>query len=46
VNIDLGITARQYDGYIYAESSLNNSEKVDLDITLPMLYSKFQFDLR
>ncbi|MBK8185784.1 MAG: TIGR04219 family outer membrane beta-barrel protein [Cellvibrio sp.] len=45
VNIDLGITARQYDGYIYAESSLNNSEKVDLDITLPMLYSKFQFDL-
>lgn len=46
VNIDLGITARQYDGYVYAEAeSLNERERVDLDVAIPMIYGKFQFDL-
>jgi outer membrane protein len=46
VNLDLGLTARQYDGYLYAEAdSLGQQEKVDLDIVIPLLYAKFQFDL-
>ena len=46
VNIDLGITARQYDGYLLAEAeSLNERERVELDVTIPLIYGKFQFDL-
>jgi len=45
LNLDLGITVRQYDGYLYAKDSMNNSEKVDLDVAIPLLYGKFQFDL-
>lgn len=46
LNLDLGITARQYDGYLYAEAdALNRQEKVDLDLTIPLVYAKFQFDL-
>lgn len=46
VNMDLGVTARQYDGYFYAESEiLDREERVDLDMTIPLLYAKFQFDL-
>jgi len=47
VNLDLGLTARQFDGFVYAAStnapSRNAKEKVDQ--TLPMLYGKAQFDL-
>lgn len=46
LNLDLGLTARQYDGYFYAESdALSRQEKVDLDVTIPLVYAKFQFDL-
>jgi outer membrane protein len=46
VNFDFGLTARQYDGYLFAEAdSINEREKVDLDITIPLVYGKFQFDL-
>ena len=45
-NLDIGITARIFDGYIRAESALlNKPEKVTVDDTLPMLYAKVQFDL-
>lgn len=44
LNADVGITVRQYSGYLKAESE-TESEEVDLDATLPMLYAKFQFDL-
>lgn len=47
VNLDLGLTARQFDGFVYAASttvpSRNTKEKVDQ--TLPMIYGKAQFDL-
>ncbi|MET0356786.1 MAG: TIGR04219 family outer membrane beta-barrel protein [Cellvibrio sp.] len=47
VNLDLGLTARQFDGFVYAQSTKvttrNKKEKVDQ--TLPMLYGKVQFDL-
>ncbi len=46
VNVDLGVTARQYDGYLFAEDSTQSTrEKVDLDTFIPLLYGKFQFDL-
>jgi outer membrane protein len=44
VNLDLGITARMFDGFVYAKSS-TESKKVDVDYTLPLVYGKFQFDL-
>jgi len=44
VNLDLGLTARKFDGFVYAKSSTNN-KKVNLDQILPMLYGKVQFDL-
>lgn len=48
VNADVGVTVRKYSGYMKAEAeseSVNKSENVDIDQTLPMLYAKFQFDL-
>ena len=44
INLDLGVTARQFDGYVRAES-ISSKEKLDIDLTAPMLYSKAQFDL-
>jgi len=44
LNLDLGITARKFDGFVWAEST-TSSRKVKIDDTLPMLYAKFQFDL-
>ena len=44
VNLDLGLTARQFDGFVYAKSTTEN-KKVKIDQTLPMLYGKVQFDL-
>jgi outer membrane protein len=44
VNLDLGLAARKFDGYVSAQSA-TRSEKVKLDDTLPMLYVKAQFDL-
>lgn len=44
VNLDLGLTARQFDGFIRA-STLTKNKKVKIDTPLPMLYGKAQFDL-
>lgn len=44
VSLDVGLTARQFDGYISAASATKN-KKVDIDKPLPMLYGKAQFDL-
>jgi outer membrane protein len=46
INLDIGLTARMFDGYVSASSSTSNrSERVMVDETLPMLYLKAQFDL-
>ena len=47
VNLDLGLTARMFDGFVYAASTTNTSKnkKEKVDETLPMLYAKAQFDL-
>ena len=46
INIDLGLTARKFDGFVYAKSKTTATEKkVNVDQTLPMLYGKVQFDL-
>ena len=44
LNLDLGLTARKFDGFVWAQSS-TESKKVKVDQTLPMVYAKFQFDL-
>ena len=44
LNLDLGITLRQYSGYLKAESS-TEMDNVDLDLAAPLVYAKFQFDL-
>ncbi|MAR92952.1 MAG: hypothetical protein CML06_19055 [Pseudomonadales bacterium] len=46
VNLDLGLTARQFDGEISASSPLvTETAQEDLDFVVPMLYGKAQFDL-
>jgi len=46
VNIDLGVTARTFDGFVSAKSTTTaQNKKVKVDQTLPMLYGKLQFDL-
>ena len=44
LNLDLGLTARKFDGFVWAQNS-TESKKVKVDQTLPMVYAKFQFDL-
>lgn len=44
INLDIGITARKFDGFINVTSQ-TQTEKVDVDQTLPLLYGKVQFDL-
>jgi len=44
VNLDVGLTARKFDGKI-AMVSANANASVDIDQTLPMLYIAAQFDL-
>lgn len=44
INFDLGVTARQFDGYVQAQSA-SSTEKLNVDLTAPMLYGKLQFDL-
>lgn len=46
INLDLGVTARKFDGFVYAQSTtVATTKKVKIDQTLPMLYGKAQFDL-
>lgn len=49
VSLDLGITARQFDGsasFSYVDAStIEQSTQRDLDVVLPMIYTKVQLDL-
>jgi len=46
VSLDLGLTARQFDGFVKVrETSLPLEEQLDLDMILPMLYAHARFDL-
>lgn len=46
VSLDLGLTARQFDGFVKVkETSLPLEEQLDLDMVLPMLYAHARFDL-
>ncbi|MET1255155.1 TIGR04219 family outer membrane beta-barrel protein [Aliikangiella maris] len=48
VNLDLGLTLRQYDGKVELktpETGSNISEMEDVDFTIPLLYGKARFDL-
>lgn len=44
LNLDLGVTLRKYSGYLKAESTQLRDE-IDVDVGLPLIYGKFQFDL-
>jgi len=44
INLDLGLTARQFDGFAFVESAATTQE-VDLDAVVPMVYGMAQFDL-
>ena len=43
-NLDIGVTARFYSGHLEAESTMAN-ERVDVDVIVPLIYSRAQFDL-
>lgn len=47
VNLDLGLTARLFDGVvrIHGDTPSSQTGEVDLDAPIPMLYAKAQFDL-
>lgn len=44
VNLDLGLTARQFDGYVNVSDGVQTANE-SFDETLPMLYGKARFDL-
>ncbi len=44
LNLDLGVTLRKYSGYLKAES-MQFSDNIDVDVAVPLIYGKFQFDL-
>lgn len=44
LNLDLGVTLRKYSGHLQAES-IKITDKMDIDITVPLAYARFQFDL-
>lgn len=44
INLDLGLTARQFDGYANLSTDAL-TESVKIDDLIPMLYAKAQFDL-
>jgi outer membrane protein len=44
ITLDLGVTVRKYAGYLQAESA-TVIDKTDIDTTLPLMYSRVQFDL-
>lgn len=47
VSLDLGLTGRVFDGYVFAESltTPSDSERIELDETIPLLYLNAQFEL-
>lgn len=44
LNLDLGVTLRKYSGFLKAES-MQFTDEIDVDIAVPLIYGKFQFDL-
>ncbi|HSC66677.1 MAG TPA: TIGR04219 family outer membrane beta-barrel protein [Cellvibrio sp.] len=44
INLDLGFTLRKYSGYLQAESA-GFVDKTDIDISVPLVYGRVQFDL-
>jgi len=44
INLDLGVTARAFDGFAFAQSD-RASQEVELDAVVPMVYGMAQFDL-
>lgn len=44
INLDLGLTARQFDGFAFVQGA-SESQEVDLDAVVPMVYGMAQFDL-
>lgn len=44
LTLDLGVTLRKYSGYLQAESA-DLSDRTDIDISVPLAYSRLQFDL-
>lgn len=44
LNLDLGVTLRKYSGHLNAES-MQIKDEIDVDVSLPLIYGKFQFDL-
>lgn len=44
LTLDLGVTLRKYSGYLQAEST-TQSDKTNIDISLPLAYGHMQFDL-
>ncbi len=45
VNLDLGVTARRFDGKIELEADTGQTAQEELDYTIPLVYGKAQFDL-
>lgn len=48
INLDIGLTARQFDGGIESRATLGGNSataSLDLDFTAPLLYAKAQIDL-
>lgn len=44
LTLDLGVTLRKYSGHLQAESA-DLSDRTDIDISVPLAYSRLQFDL-
>lgn len=44
LNLDMGVTLRKYSGHLTAQSG-PLSDEVDVDVAVPLIYGKFQFDL-
>lgn len=45
VNLDLGVTVRQLDGFVQAESSGLETDRIDISEIVPMLYTHARFQL-
>lgn len=44
INFDLGVTLRKFDGYLQTSDG-TQSEEITVDLAVPMVYGKLQFDL-
>jgi outer membrane protein len=44
INLDLGVTLRKYSGHLQAQSS-PLADQINIDLKVPLLYGRFQFDL-